>query len=171
MRHNEIRDITASLMTEVCHSVSVEPLLQPLTGKQLSTMSVVTTNEPRADIQARGFWGDRKQQAFLDVKVFNAYAKTYRDTPLANCYRKCELQKKRSYEEHICEVGHGSFTPLIFSTQGGMSKATTTMYKRLASLISTKKSLPHSKTMNWIRCLIEFSLQVYNTALQHGSDT
>ena len=32
IRHNEIRDITASLMTEVCHSVSVEPLLQPLTG-------------------------------------------------------------------------------------------------------------------------------------------
>ena len=128
-------------MTEVCHSVSVEPLLQPLTGEQLSTKSVVTTDEARADIQARGFWGDRKQQAILDVKVFNAYAKTYRDTPLANCYRKCEFQKKRSYEERICEVGHGSFTPLIISTQGGMSKATTTMYKRLASLISPKKSL------------------------------
>ena len=103
-------------MTEVCHSVSVEPLLQPLTGEQLSAKSAVTTDEVRADIQARGFWRDRKQQEFFDVKVFNPYAKSYCDTPLANCYRKCELQKKRSYEEHIHEVKHGSFTPLIFST-------------------------------------------------------
>ena len=65
---------------------------------------------------------------------------------------------RRSYEERIREVEHGSFTPLIFSTQGGMSKVTTTMYKRLASLISTKKSQPYSKTMNWIRCLIRFAL-------------
>ena len=56
--HNEIRDITVSLMTEVCHSVSVEPLLQPLTGEQLSTKSALTTDEDRADIQARGFWRD-----------------------------------------------------------------------------------------------------------------
>ena len=55
IRHNEIRDITASLMTEVCHSVSVKPLLQPLTGEQLFTKSKITTNEARADIQARGF--------------------------------------------------------------------------------------------------------------------
>ena len=75
IRHNEIRDITASQMTEVCHSVSVKPLLQPLTGEQLSTKSAVTTDEARADIQARGFRGDRKQQPFFDVKVFNLYAK------------------------------------------------------------------------------------------------
>ena len=159
IRHNEIRDITASLMTEVCHSVSVKPLLQPMTGQQLSTKSAVTTDEARADIQARGFRGDRKQQAFFDVKVFNPYAKAT-VTPLyvANCYRKCELRKKRLYEERIREVEHGSFTSLIFSTQGGMSKVTTTMYKHLASLISTKKSKPYSKTMNWIRCLIGFGL-------------
>ena len=58
IRHNEIRDITASLMTEVCHSVSVEPLLQPLTREQLSTKSAITTDEARADIQARGAFGE-----------------------------------------------------------------------------------------------------------------
>ena len=32
IRHNEVRDITASLLTEVCHNVAIEPLvlLQPL---------------------------------------------------------------------------------------------------------------------------------------------
>ena len=36
IRHNELRDITAELLTEVCRCVGVEPTLQPLTGEQLS---------------------------------------------------------------------------------------------------------------------------------------
>ena len=35
-RHNEIRDITANLLTEVCHDVMIEPELQPLTGEILN---------------------------------------------------------------------------------------------------------------------------------------
>ena len=36
IRHNELRDITAELLTKVCHSVGIEPTLQPLTEGQLS---------------------------------------------------------------------------------------------------------------------------------------
>ena len=36
IRHNEIRDLTASLLSEVCHGVRTEPDLQPLTGETLS---------------------------------------------------------------------------------------------------------------------------------------
>uniref|UniRef100_A0A1X7TEM9 Uncharacterized protein n=1 Tax=Amphimedon queenslandica TaxID=400682 RepID=A0A1X7TEM9_AMPQE len=32
IRHNELRDITADLLTEVCHNVLIEPPLQPITG-------------------------------------------------------------------------------------------------------------------------------------------
>ena len=35
-RHNEIRDLTANLLTEVCNDVSLEPNLQPLDGESLS---------------------------------------------------------------------------------------------------------------------------------------
>ena len=35
VRHNEIRDLTASLLTEVCHNVAVESQLQPLRGESL----------------------------------------------------------------------------------------------------------------------------------------
>ena len=37
IRHNEVRDITATLLTEVCHDVCVEPDLQPVTSNQLKT--------------------------------------------------------------------------------------------------------------------------------------
>ena len=33
IRNNEIRDLTAHLLTEVCHCVSTEPTLQPITGE------------------------------------------------------------------------------------------------------------------------------------------
>ena len=36
IRHNDIRDLTAELMSEVCHDVSTEPPLQPLSGESLS---------------------------------------------------------------------------------------------------------------------------------------
>ena len=42
IRHNEIRDLTANLMTEVCHNVSIEPHLQPITGEIFPAMTANT---------------------------------------------------------------------------------------------------------------------------------
>ena len=45
--------------------------------------------------------------------------------------------------KEFCEVEHGCFTPLIFSTSGGIGKATNTAYKHLADLLSTKRNTPY----------------------------
>ena len=68
IRHNEIRDITATLLTEVCHNVATEPPLQPLTGETLTARSANTDDNARLDIRARGFWNN-SQDAFFDVRV------------------------------------------------------------------------------------------------------
>ena len=39
IRHNEIRDITADLLSEVCHNVGTEPGLQHVTEEQLTHRS------------------------------------------------------------------------------------------------------------------------------------
>ena len=57
VRHNELRDITASLMTEVCHGVSVEPTLQTLSVERLAQSSAISTDGARVDIQATVFLG------------------------------------------------------------------------------------------------------------------
>ena len=101
IRHNELRDITASLMTEVCHGIAVEPTLQTLSGEEMVESSAITTDDARVDIKATDLGGDQKQRAFFDVKVFNPFAKSYRDIPLTKCYKRCEQQKKRAYEERI----------------------------------------------------------------------
>ena len=53
--HNEIRDLTANLMAEVCHNVSIEQTLQPITGETFSTLSANTEDGARSDI-ARSGW-------------------------------------------------------------------------------------------------------------------
>ena len=52
----------------------------------------------------------------------------------------------------------GSFTPLVLSTFGGMGGAATTVYKRLASLLSAKRDQSYGLVMSWLRCSISFSL-------------
>ena len=56
------------------------------------------------------------------------------------------------------EVERGSFTPLVFSSLGGMGKAATVMYCRLANLLSDKWNFPYSLIMGWLRCSLSFSL-------------
>ena len=65
IRHNEIRDLTAKLMTEVCRDVCVEPHLQPLTGENLSYATANREDSARLDIKARGFWGLRNSVPIL----------------------------------------------------------------------------------------------------------
>ena len=65
IRHNEIRDITASLLSEVCSNVEIEPHLQPLTGEQLTLQTANREPNARLDIAANGVWGGRFKKRIL----------------------------------------------------------------------------------------------------------
>ena len=71
MRHNEIRDFTASLLDEVCGDVQIEPTLIPLSGEAQLGKSANTSSEARLDVSARGFWGDRFARTMFDVRIFH----------------------------------------------------------------------------------------------------
>ena len=57
MRDKEVRDITATLLTEVCHGVTIEPHLELLAGESLSHHSAITEDGARLDVAMYGFWG------------------------------------------------------------------------------------------------------------------
>ena len=99
--------------------------------------------------------GGRHQKAFFDVKVFNPNASSYRGSQVSSLYQKFEKDKRHKHEQRIREVEMASFTPLVFSTSGGMSGCTNIFYKRLAYLFSLKK---YSNVMAWLRCHLSFSL-------------
>ena len=56
------------------------------------------------------------------------------------------------------EIERASFTPLVFSALGGMSKPAETTYKRLASLLATKKNQQYNVMITFICCRLSFSL-------------
>ena len=112
-RHNEIRDITAELLTEICKNVTVEPALTPLTGETFPKASAITSSHARADVSARGFW-IKEQTAYCDVRVFNPIAKCHLSQSLPAAHKKNENEKKRQYNQRILQVEHGPFTPLVF---------------------------------------------------------
>ena len=69
LHHNELRDTTAKLLTEVCHNVGTEPMLQPLSGEVLQRRFTNCDDGARLDIVADNFWGNG-QCAFFDVRCY-----------------------------------------------------------------------------------------------------
>ena len=84
LRHNLVRNITSSLLSEVCKDVRVEPQLQPLTGESF-VPSTATGNEVRLGVCARGFW-QAGQMAFFVVRVFNPNVRRYAKQELSKTY-------------------------------------------------------------------------------------
>ena len=158
LRHNDVRDLSASLLQDVCSNVCREPSLQPLSGESLLLRSASTDDGARLDIAVDGFWGNRFQRAFFDVRVFCPVSPYYQSKSLRQCYRDNESLKKRKYEQRIREVEHGCFSPLIFSTTGGFGPVSAIFIKRLATLHSEKYQRPYSITINMIRCRYSFAI-------------
>ena len=158
IRHNEIRDITAKFMSEVCHNVWVEPPLQSLSGEIMSHKTANVEDGARLDIKAQGFWGDDRVSALFDVQVFNPFTHTYRNHPLATSYRRHEQEKRRAYDQRVREAENGCFSPLVFTSAGGMGPTARVVYKKLATMLSKKLNRPYSHTMDWLRCTISYSL-------------
>jgi hypothetical protein len=86
IRHNEVRDTVAGWLSEVCSDVCIEPTLQPLSGESLNGASACTEDGARLDIVANGFWGNRYERTYLDVRVFNPLAPSNRQQSLAATY-------------------------------------------------------------------------------------
>ena len=158
VRHNEVRDLLASLLTEVCSDVAVEPALQPITGETFQRRSTSTDNGARLDIRVRGFWGSRSESAFFDVRIFNPNAPSNHTPSCAANYRRHEKAKRNLYEERIREVEHATFTPLVLTTSGGASPLTSTFLKHLASRLAKKRDMAYSTTIGWLRARLNFSL-------------
>ena len=78
--------------------------------------------------------------------------------PVTQIYRKHENEKNRLYSRRALDIEHGTFTPLSFTTTGGMGKECLRYHSRLAELIAIKKGEQYAKTMSWMRNRISFAL-------------
>ena len=81
IRHNDLRDQTANVMSEVRKDTETEPKLTPLYGEELQDRTSNNSNKERVDIGTRGFW-EQGQQAFYGLWVFDPIACRYRNESL-----------------------------------------------------------------------------------------
>ena len=85
-------------------------------------------------------------------------ADSYRDLTPKQIYKKHEKEKKRQYAERVMEIKQGMFTPLVFTTTGGMVDECVKYHSRLAELIENKKGESYSSAISWIRAQVSFAI-------------
>ena len=158
MRHNEIRDLLANLLTDVCHNVILEPHLQPLSGESLSSSSATREENARLDVGVNGFWGERFERAYIDVRVFNPHAPSNLSSQISSTYRRHEREKRLKYDQRVREVEHASFVPFVLSCTGGIGPSANVFLKRLGALLAEKHNTEYSLVMGLLRCRLNFAL-------------
>ena len=136
---------------QVCCDVGVEPALQPLDCEPLRYATANSEDGACLSIFAREFWGQNRQCAFFDVRVFNPFACSY---SLSRWYCVHKQEKCRAYDEQIWGVKRACFSPVFFAAIGGMGPTTTTVYRMLVK----KWNISYSRCLFWVRCRLCFLL-------------
>ena len=78
-----------------------------------------TSLEAKLDIKTGGFWS-RGVTAFFDVRVTHVNSTSNQNKPTSKIFREQENEEKRQYLQRVLEVEHGTFTLLVFGTNGGV---------------------------------------------------
>ena len=117
----------------------------------------MTGDQARLDIFARSVW-NVLERAFFDVRVFHAPAPTNATKEIPAMYLAHENEKKRSYNARVIEIEKGTFTPLVFSTTGGMGLEAQRLVKKLAQKMETPTGQRYAESVSYIRRRLRFEL-------------
>ena len=118
--------------------METEPLLQPL-DNVFNLQSTVMSREARLDMKAGGFWTPGVT-AFFDVRVTHVNSWSNQGKHTATIFKEQENEKKRKYNQRVMDVEMGTFTPLVFGTNGGMGLNCQNFLRTLANKLSSKNS-------------------------------
>ena len=55
IRYNDLRDLTAIIVSEICKDTETAPKFLPLSGEEIYGRTTNRSNKARLDIRARGF--------------------------------------------------------------------------------------------------------------------
>ena len=128
-------------MSKVCRNVETEPLLQPLDNEIFNLQSTVTSREARLDMKAGGFWTPGVT-AFFDVRVTHVNSRSNQGKHTATIFKEQKNEKKRKYNQRVMDVEMGTFTPLVFGTNGRMGLDCQNLLRTLANKLSRKNNDP-----------------------------
>ena len=169
-RHDNIRDFLTICLDRVCKDVQVEPHLIKVTDEKFKLKSANTTDEARLDMKARGFWR-KGETAFFDVRITHVNSVSSKNLSTAQQFRRHEEAKKREYLERVLEVENGSFTPLVFGTNGGMGSECAKFLQQLAAKMSEKNNERYEDTICWLKTRLSMEITRSSLLCLRGSRT
>ena len=102
------------------------------------------------------FW--ERQICILRRLVCHPNADSYRDLTPKQIYKKHENLKKKQYAERVMETQQGTFSPLVFTTTGGMADDCVKYHSRLAELIANKKEESYPSAISWTTAKVSFAI-------------
>ena len=155
-RHDNIRNLFATLLNQTCKDVMVEPPLNPVLGVKFPK-STNTEDEARLDIKARSFWRNG-QTAFFDVRITHVNSNSNEQKDTNAIFKQNEDEKKRQYLKRVLEIEHGTFTPLVMGTNGGMGKECSRFLTSLAQKLAEKQNEEYGIIVSWIRTRLSFEI-------------
>jgi len=139
LRH---RDFTAAAMSEVCHNVAIEPVLQPLSGEAFH-------------VSVQGFLGDHHQRAFLmegsSIPTLLVIGRQQFPHYIESLNVTSSICMSSAYEMFRWAPSPFGFFYFWVAT---------TAYKWLASLLAAQRNQDYGSVpvVSWIRCFTSFSL-------------
>ncbi len=94
----------------------------------------------------------------MDIRVFHPNAPSYQKKPLKSLYREHERIKKAAYNSRVIQVEKSSFTPMVFSTFGGMGEECHKALRRAAGKIADRRKEKYSDVMGHLSTKIRMCL-------------
>ena len=104
-------------------------------------------------------------------KGFDPLARCHLRHSLPAVHKKNKNEKKQEYKQQILQVKHGSFTPLVFSCFGGMSRECSRFFLHNAERLANRTKEPKSKISAWIKARLNFALIQSMMPCLHGTRT
>ena len=100
IQRNDLQDLTANMILEVCKDSEIEPNLLPLSGEELHVITLNNSNKAKTDTRVHG--------SEFNLRVFDLISCRYCNKTLQQCYVMKEQEKKRTCNERILQIDHST---------------------------------------------------------------
>ena len=91
-----------------------------------------------------------------DVRITNTNSASQHNVKTEKVLLRHEKEKKREYNRRVMNIEHGTFTPLLFSVSGVLSKECSMFHKHMAEKIAKKFNESYEKVITVIRYKLSF---------------
>ena len=94
----------------------------------------------------------------VEPRLTHVNSRSNQGKPTAMLFKEQENEKKRKYQQRVLDVEMGSFTPLVFGTNGGMGVECQMFLRHLAEELSKKDGEPYAAVITWLRTRLSFEI-------------